>query len=90
MRKYYEEVRTHEQSISNISNVLKWRDLLVSLEKKNGADSLQKLGMTSEEQKWREILKCLLEVTLFLAKQNLVIRGSGSTVSNIDKGLWNS
>lgn len=37
----------------------------------------------TEKQKWKDILSRLLDITLFLAKQNLAFRGHNSTKRNI-------
>ena len=87
-RKLYEKTEAHEKSTMHISNYVQWRNLLVCLENKSGIDRLQQQGFAAEKQRWRRILRCLLEVTLFLAERNLPFRGSSSAVGDLDNGLF--
>lgn len=87
-RKLYEKTQTHERSQMHISNYMIWRDFLVSAENKRGIDALQQQALSAEKERWRQILRCLLEVTLFLAERNLPFRGSSSTVGDLDNGLF--
>lgn len=49
--------------------------------------ALQK-KIEAETAKWREILRCILDVTLFLAERNLPFRGCSSNIGDPDKGLF--
>ena len=42
--------------------------------------------MDREKKKWRDILHMLLDITLFLAKQNLAFRGHNENESSTNKG----
>ena len=87
-RKLYEKTEAHEKSTMHISNYVQWRNVLVCLENKSGIDRLQQQGFAAEKQRWRRILRCLLEVTLFLAERNLPFRSSCSAVGDLDNGLF--
>ena len=58
------------------------------MENKSGIDRLQQEVFAAEQQRWRKILRCLLEVTLFLAERNLPFRGSSSDVGDLGNGLF--
>ena len=87
-KKLYEKVKSHEQSAVHITNYRKWKDLLLSVEKQCGVDALHQQNLVEETNRWRQILSCLLEVTLFLAERNLPFRGSSAAVGDSDNGLF--
>ena len=82
----YEKVKSHEQSTIHIANYVKWKDLEVALERQSGIDGRYQKKVSEEKQRWREILRCLLEVTLFLAERNLPFRGSSSLIGDQNNG----
>ena len=67
---------------------MKWRDLLLSLEMCKGIDSFQWQQSFNEKERWREIVKSLLEVTLHLSERNLPFRGSTSAVGDPENNLF--
>ena len=67
---------------------MKWRDLILSLEMCKEMDSFQRQELFNEKERWREIVKSLLEVTLHLAERNLPFRGSTSAVGDPENGLF--
>ena len=73
-KKLYEKVRSHEQYAVHNTNYRKWKDLLLSVEKQCGVDALRQQNIVEERNRWRQILRRLLEVTLFLAERNLPFR----------------
>ena len=87
-RKLYEKTLGHKKSSAHISNYMKWRDLILSLEMCKEMDSFQRQELFNEKERWREIVKSLLEVTLHLAERNLPFRGSTSAVGDPENGLF--
>lgn len=71
---------------------MKWRDLILSLEMCKGIDSIQQQELFNEKERWREIVKSLLEVTLHLAERDLPFRGQSPTIQKMVYflGPWNS
>ena len=49
---------------------------------------MQQQSILEETNRWRQILRCLLDVTLFLGERNLPFRGSGPAVGDLDNGLF--
>ena len=45
-------------------------------------------NLVQETNRWRQILRCLLDVTLFLAERNLPFRGSSAAVGDPHNGLF--
>ena len=78
----------HEKSGAPISNYIKWQDLILSLEMCKGIDSFQWQELFNEKERWREIVKSLLEVTLHLFERDLSFRGSTSAVGDPENGLF--
>ena len=87
-RKLYEKTLVREKSVAHISNYIKCRDLNISLGKRNGIDNFQQQHFAKEKKSWREIVKSLLEITLFLAERNFQFRGSSSAVDDPANGLF--
>ena len=80
--KLYEKTLGHEKSSAHISNYMKWRDLILSLEMCKVIGNFQRQQLFNEKERWREIVKSLLEVTLHLSERNLPFRGSTSAVGD--------
>lgn len=59
-----------------------------SLTKESGIDSALQKQMKAEVVKWREIFRCILNVTLFLAKQHLSFRGISRKIGEHDNSLF--
>ena len=87
-RKLYEKTEAHEKNVAHISNYIKWKDLISSLSLNKGINSFQRQQFDKEKERWREVLRSLLEVTLYLAERNLPFRGSSSAVGDPDNGLF--
>ncbi|XP_065668003.1 52 kDa repressor of the inhibitor of the protein kinase-like [Hydra vulgaris] len=69
------KVSDHENSELHIINLEKWKTLEARLLQNKTIDAAHQDVMEREKKKWRDILHRLLHITLFLAKQNLPIRG---------------
>ena len=85
-RKLHDKVKSHEQSVNHANSYISWKYLLVALEVKSGVDSHFQRKLCEEKARWRQILKALLGVTLFLAERHLAFRGLSSTIGEIDNG----
>ena len=81
-KKLHEKAKSHEQSSVHVANSWKWKDL-VSSNKQSGVDAMHQQSILKETNRWRHILRCLLDVTLFLAERNLPFRGSSAVVGHL-------
>ena len=72
----------------HVSRYLNWKCLEAAVKEKTGIDSAIQKQIDAEAAKWKEILKCILDVILFLAERNLPFRGSSSKVWDGDNGLF--
>ena len=56
--------------------------------KHTGIDSALQKQLDEETAKWREFLKCCLDVTLFLAERNLPFSGSTRNIGDHENGIF--
>lgn len=80
------KVSDHENSELHIKCLEKWKTLEARLLQNRTIDSIQQNVMEKERKKWRDILHRLLDVSLFLAQQNLPFRGHREDSSSENRG----
>ncbi|XP_050548310.1 zinc finger MYM-type protein 1-like, partial [Daktulosphaira vitifoliae] len=80
------KVTQHESSNEHLSNFEKWKTLTVRLHSGKTIDHSTEKVINSETKKWRDILHRLLDITLFLAKQNLSFRGHREDFESENRG----
>ena len=80
------KVRDHEKSEDHLSHFEKWKLLDTRLRLNKTIDSETISLMESKKKKWRDYLYRLLDITLYLAKQNLPFRGHREHDSTSNKG----
>lgn len=80
------KVRNHETSDQHDSCYKKWKTLQLNLNANKTIDTANQAAAETEKRKWRDILKRLLDVTLFLAGQNLPFRGHRENVLSENRG----
>ncbi|XP_064423027.1 zinc finger MYM-type protein 1-like [Latimeria chalumnae] len=78
----------HENSPEHCESYITWKNFEMYL-KKGGVidDELQK-SISSEKEKWRTILKIIVDAVLFCAKNNLGLRGSTDMIGNPNSGIF--
>ncbi|XP_065665736.1 zinc finger MYM-type protein 5-like [Hydra vulgaris] len=80
------KVSDHKKSELHINNLEKWKTLEARLLQKKTIDAAHRDVMEREKKKWRDILHRLLNITLFLAKQNLPFRGHSEDFASENRG----
>ncbi|XP_043476438.1 zinc finger MYM-type protein 1-like [Leptopilina heterotoma] len=80
------KVVQHENSEEHLGNLEKWKLFETGLKLENTIDSELLKNMVSEKKKWRNILTRLLDITLFLSKQNLAFRGHDESENSTNRG----
>lgn len=65
----------HKKSANHINNLEKWKTLKIRLTLNKTINNVYQQSIAKEKRKWREILYRILDIILFLAKQNLAFRG---------------
>jgi hypothetical protein len=85
-RKLYEKIPEHQKSNAHKECYLKWRNYEKDL-RCNAAvfHSLQK-QLDSEVEVWKQILRRLLDVTLFLGERGLAFRGETQKIGQSNNG----
>lgn len=53
-----------------------------------GIDKDLQVSINTEKEKWRKLLRVLVDITLFLAENNLPFRGTHSKIDYDDCGLF--
>ncbi|GBP74358.1 Zinc finger MYM-type protein 1 [Eumeta japonica] len=76
------KVSEHENSESHLSCFEKWKILENGLRLQKTIDHEHQMVLDQEKKKWRDILSRLLDVILFLARQNLPLRGHREGISS--------
>ena len=87
-RKLYEKVISREANICHQKTYITWKEFCVTLQCKGAIDDALQRSIKQEEEKWRKILRAVVDVVLFLAKRNLPFRGSHSTIDYYESGLF--
>ncbi|GLV33620.1 hypothetical protein CBL_21236, partial [Carabus blaptoides fortunei] len=82
------KVHNHESSEEHLNWLEKWKTLSVGLRLHKTIDAESIALMDIENKRWRDILHRLLDITLFLAKQNLAFRGHNEDESSSNKGNY--
>lgn len=80
------KVHNHETSEEHLLCLEKWKTLAAGLRLHKTIDAENIALMDTEKKKWRDTLYRLLDITLFLAKQNLAFRGHKEDESSLNKG----
>ncbi|CAH2295749.1 Hypothetical predicted protein [Pelobates cultripes] len=80
------KVSDHEAPEQHLTCLEKWKTLRAGLKLQKCIDHVHQTTVDREKRKWRDILHRLLDVTLFLAHQNLPFRGHRETMSSANKG----
>ena len=80
------KVSDHENSELHINNLEKWKTLEARLLQNKNIDAAHQDVMEREKKKWRDILHRLLDITLFLAKQNLPFPGHREDFASENRG----
>lgn len=82
-RKLNEKLPEHENSQSHKMSFVSWKALEASLGK-GGIDRELQDQIKKEESHWREVLRCIVDAILFLAKQGSSFRGTNETCNFAD------
>ena len=65
---------------------MRWRELDVRLRNSSGIHNLLCDQIESEKQKWRHVLKCVLDVVLTLAERGLAFQGNSEEIGEPNNG----
>ena len=65
---------------------MRWRELEVRLRNSSGIHDLLCDQIESEKQKWRHVLKCVLDIVLTLAERGLAFQGNSEKIGEPNNG----
>ncbi|XP_065658892.1 uncharacterized protein LOC136083424 [Hydra vulgaris] len=74
-KRFYDRIPDHEKSSNHKSCYIQWQNLEKNIIKHTTTDCFTVKQIQNETQKWKDLLKRLLDVILFLAERGLVFRG---------------
>uniref|UniRef100_A0A1B6DAI5 TTF-type domain-containing protein n=1 Tax=Clastoptera arizonana TaxID=38151 RepID=A0A1B6DAI5_9HEMI len=80
------KVSDHEDSPIHSKNFQNWKSLSARLKLNRTIDSDLQAEIGKEKSKWKHILTRLLDITLYLAKQNLPFRGHRENAVSENRG----
>ena len=80
------KVERHESSRDHIENLELWKTMSMNLRLGMTIDARETKLIDQNKKKWRDILTRLLDITLFLAKQNLAFRGHKEDETSLNRG----
>lgn len=80
------KVPHHEYSEEHLTSLEKWKTLAAQLKSKSTVDALYQQEQDLQRKTWRDVLHRLLDITLFLSKQNLPFRGHRESEVSENRG----
>lgn len=83
-KKLYDRVPMHDKSIIHRENYIWWQEAELYQSSDASIDIQLNESINSEKLKWREILKRITDVILFLGERGLAFRGSTQKIGHPD------
>ncbi len=62
--------------VASIAKHFEWKTALGNMRNHTGIDSKLEKAIANETERWKEIFRCIIQVTLFLTSRNLAFRGN--------------
>lgn len=87
-RKLYQKIAAHENNPAHKDYYIQWKEAKERLSAQKCIDEELQQQIRIEERKWQKILHAVLDVVLFLGKNNLAFRGTESKVGAENPGLF--
>lgn len=85
-KKLFDKVPEHENSSSHKHCYIQWKSEVIKSKKDKNLTGLILNSILQEKEKWRDLLKRLLNVTLFLAERGLAFRGTNEKIGDPSNG----
>ncbi|XP_013782385.1 uncharacterized protein LOC106466641 [Limulus polyphemus] len=85
-KKLFDRLPQHENSTAHKNCYLAWRELERRLESDTGIDVMSHKVIMSETEKWRNILKRIIDVVIFLVQRGLAFCGLSQRIGDIHNG----
>ena len=85
-RRLYCKLKSHEDSSSHKDCMFQWRELEARLKNHAQIENLIDKSLVNQASKWRDILKRILDVVLFLGERSLAFRGGSEKFGDPHNG----
>ncbi|KAL4153194.1 hypothetical protein QTP88_001027 [Uroleucon formosanum] len=82
----YDKVLEHENSSVHKKSYVQWKSEIFKIKKDKSLSGILLKSINSDKEKWRELLKRLIKVTLFLAERGLAFRGDSEKIGESSNG----
>jgi len=79
-------LKSHETSPDHVKHLLAWNDLECRLKAGKTIDHTAIALLQAEQNRWREVVKCLISIIQSLAERNLALRGSVDNINSPNNG----
>lgn len=79
-------IANHEVCDAHFNSYMRWKEFLKNRIEKRLIDSKLEEQWCKEENFWIQVLKCLLDVIFYLAKNNLAFRGASDNINDNNCG----
>lgn len=81
-------ILNHERSIPHRNSYVAWKELEIGLKTSRSVDAEHQKSIQAEAEKWRSVLKCIVDVILHCARNNLPLRGGSDSISDKNCGVF--
>ncbi|XP_016661805.1 uncharacterized protein LOC103310064 [Acyrthosiphon pisum] len=78
----------HEKSKSHLNNFISWKELEKRIHMGVTIDCEFEKTIEKEKEKWRNILRIIIDVILFCSKNNLALRGTTEKIGDLNSGIF--
>lgn len=85
-KKLHDRITPHENSVNHKMCYVEWRCLESRIDSKTTVDMLLCDNIKNEADRWRQILRRILDVVIFLGERGLSFRGDSHLVGNPHNG----
>jgi len=85
-KKLYDRVPSHQNSTNHKQCYIEWKTLENHLSNEASVDVLLLKHIQTEAEKWRHILKIILDVIFFLSERGLALRGESDLIGDPNNG----
>nr|XP_047124269.1 zinc finger MYM-type protein 1-like [Hydra vulgaris] len=85
-RKLSDRVKSHQQSDFHRNCYLQWKTATIHLKSQKSIEHQLEKQIGDKTKRWKVILQCILDVTIFLASRNLAFTGSNQKLFKSGNG----
>lgn len=82
----FNKIPEHENSLTHKKSYIQWKSEVNNIKKDKSLTGMLLQSIKNEKEKWRELLKRLIKMTLFLAGRGLAFRGDTEKIGESSNG----